>query len=167
MYQIRSFFINSVQRSQSVTYEIVQQVLGELQKRMSVGASFINNSVDIDTTNSNVSRDQLLLQFPVVKSEEDMVCVLRESLRSNSKPFDVIITPFGCDSKSLPESVRKLLPQDEVTRFVCLAPSVWNILVDVPSATPCLPNPSACRMLTHHRAHPHPHPLQHQRLGLR
>jgi hypothetical protein len=71
-----------------------------------------DDAPESDAITSNLSRSQLHDQFPVVKSEQEMVHLMRKMLKSGLK-FDVIITPFGCDSKSLPPSILKLLEEED------------------------------------------------------
>jgi|LauGreDrversion4_2_1035121.scaffolds.fasta_scaffold809486_1 hypothetical protein len=90
-----------------------------------------------DDNHSNLSPRQLLDQFPVVKSEIEMVNIMRERMVSGLRPFDVIITPFGCDSKSLPDSVRKLLEENESVR--CIVPFPQCVIVTCCISDPVMP----------------------------
>ena len=130
MYQIRQFFVNSVQRSQTVNLEVVKLVLDEFQKRL--GHTEVIS--DSDHSLSVRSIEDLMLQFAVVRcdlwsyyianfgslyfinacrSEAEMVGLMRNSLESGQAAFDVIISPFGCDSKSLPLRIRQQLDQED------------------------------------------------------
>ena len=109
MYQIRSFFVNSVQRSQTVVREVIRLVIDEFQKR--IGHSQV--ITDSDETVSNRSIEELKQQFAVVRSEEEMVDLMQRNLASGQQPFDVIISPFGCDQKSLPLRIRQQLEAEE------------------------------------------------------
>jgi hypothetical protein len=109
MHDIRRFFVNSVQRSHTVILEVVRLLHEEFQKRLG------NQEIitDSDALLSHFSADDLRKQFVVVRSEEEMVETMRKSLELNENPFDIIISPFGCDSKSLPPHVVKLLGVEE------------------------------------------------------
>ena len=111
MHQIRNFFMQSVQRSQTVVLEVVNLVHGELQRRLNV--SLGSSDVANDDAPSKREQKDLLEQFAVVTSEAEMVKRMRENQLMGLKPFDVIITPFGCDHKSLPQHIRALLVQEE------------------------------------------------------
>ncbi len=97
--------MNSVQRSNTVILEVVKLLHEEFQKRL--------GNQDIITESDIFSPDDFKSQFVVVRSEEEMIEKMRRSLALNEAPFDIIISPFGCDSKSLPPHVMKLLDVEE------------------------------------------------------
>ncbi len=47
------------------------------------------------------------------RSEAEMVSLMRQRLEAGEAAFDVIISPFGCDSKSLPLRIRQQLDQED------------------------------------------------------
>lgn len=124
---------------QSVTLEIVKLVSKELHKRMSNASEH----TEPDDNHSNLSPRQLLDQFPVVKSEIEMVNIMRERMVSGLRPFDVIITPFGCDSKSLPDSVRKLLEENESVSDPVMPARMKSLKRVSNFSTPTAPSSSA------------------------
>ena len=101
--------MNSVQRSHTVILEVVKLLHEEFQKRLG-NQDIITES---DALLSHCSPDDLKRQFVVVRSEEEMIETMRRSLALNEASFDIIISPFGCDSKSLPPHVMKLLDVEE------------------------------------------------------
>jgi hypothetical protein len=109
MHDIRRFFVHSMQRSHSVNLESVKLLREEFQKRL--GHQEIIS--DSDILLSQFSADCFRKQFVVVRNEEDMVETMRRSVELNEEPFDIIISPFGCDPNSLPPRLKKLLGSDE------------------------------------------------------
>lgn len=110
MHQIQKFFMSSVQRSQTVMLEVVKLVNEEFQRR----TGHLEETTVPDDLLSQRTPSQLMQQFVVVKSEDDMVKLLRDNLERGGQSFDVIISPFGCDSESLPQRIRSLLDEDDV-----------------------------------------------------
>jgi hypothetical protein len=155
MHDIRRFFVNSVQRSHTVIREVVKLLHEEFQKRL--GSQEI--ITDSDALLSHFSAEDLKKQFVVVRSEEEMVEIMRRSLALNEEPFDIIISPFGCDSKSLPPHVVKLLGVEE-EEDAMLPKRVFKRVSNVnsPATTPTAPAtpPSSsepwpcCRPSVHH-----------------
>ena len=109
MHDIRRFFVNSVQRSNTVILEVERLLHEEFQKRL----GNIDVYEEFDALLPIFSPDDLKRQFVVVRSEEEMIETMRRSLALNEASFDIIISPFGCDSKSLPPHVVKLLDVEE------------------------------------------------------
>lgn len=112
MHDIRRFFASSVQRSHTVIREVVKLLDRELQQRLGNSEPSEPNS-ESDNILSPFSPDDLHKQFVVVSSEVEMVALMRRGLEANEDPFDIIISPFGCDQNSLPQHIVKLLGVDE------------------------------------------------------
>jgi len=109
MHQIQRFFMSSVQRSQTAMLEVVKLVNTEFARR----TGHLEQITVPDDLVSQRTPSQLMQQFVVVKSEEEMVNLMWDNLRKGGPAFDVIISPFGCDSESLPQRIRTLLDEDD------------------------------------------------------
>jgi hypothetical protein len=136
MHDIRRFFVHSMQRSHSVILESVKLLREEFQKRL--GHQEIIS--DSDNLLYQSSADYLKEQFVVVRNEEDMVETMRRSVELNEEPFDIIISPFGCDPNSLPPRLKKLLGCDE-EEDIALPSNLTERMLDVSSTatTPAAP----------------------------
>ena len=109
MHQIQKFFMSSVQRSQTVMLEVVKLVNTEFERR----TGHLEQITVPDDLVSQRTPSQLMQQFVVVKSEEEMVKLMWDNLEKGGPAFDVIISPFGCDSGSLPRHIRTLLEEED------------------------------------------------------
>jgi hypothetical protein len=111
MHQIQKLFICLVQRLQAIYIEMQRLLYDEVQRRM--GFCQVQISMDVQVV-PNFTPSQLMQQFVVVKSEEEMVKLMWDNLKKGGPAFDVIISPFGCDYESLPQRIRKFLEEGDV-----------------------------------------------------
>jgi hypothetical protein len=102
MHQIRNFFMQSVQRSQTVVLEVVNLVHGELQRRLNV--SLGSSDVANDDAPSKREQKDLLEQFAVVTSEAEMVKRMRESQAG----FNPVFMMFDSGSRGSRDQIRQL-----------------------------------------------------------
>ncbi len=109
--------MNSVQRSNTVILDVVKLLHEEFEKRLGNRDSDVLQSIDSDLLLEDDAiftfQDYFRKRFVIVRSEEAMIETMRRSVALNEAPFDIIISPFGCDSKSLPPHVMKLLDVEE------------------------------------------------------
>jgi hypothetical protein len=89
--------------------EVVKLVNTEFERR----TGHLEQITVPDDLVSQRTPSQLMQQFVVVKSEEEMVKLMWDNLEKGGPAFDVIISPFGCDSGSLPRHIRTLLEEED------------------------------------------------------
>ena len=109
MHQIQRL-MSSVQRSQTAMLEVVKLVNAELERR----TGHLEQITVPDDFVEQRTPSQLMQQFVVVKSEEEMAKLMWDDLKEGVPAFDVIISPFGCDHEALPQRIRKFIEEDDV-----------------------------------------------------
>ena len=110
MHQIQKL-MSSVQRSQTAMLEVVKLVNTEFARRT---GHLEQITVPDDLLDDQKPPSELMQQFVVVKSEEEMVKLMWDNLKEGVPAFDVIISPFGCDHEALPQRIRKFIEEDDV-----------------------------------------------------